>query len=285
MRRRTCYLKLILVSVAVLLCGCDQSTVRGELAPHEDEAAARRYFDLLRHREFDEFEKDVDPGLQVVFRGTLTEMAEGFPDQEPLSVKVVERSTGRLGDSELVYLALEYEFPRKWVLARITLRKEGVAPILGLQVVPMDDSLEHRNRFTLAGKSQGQYAVLLLAAATGLLCSYASIICLRNKLPWYWALISMVGLGQLAVNWTTGETSFSLGAISFPPAQASASAYGPWMISVTLPVGAVLFLMLRDRLRSGPRNDGSTESTTSDLPPRGNDVGLGAPNIRLQERG
>lgn len=261
----TCCLGMILVVVAVVLCGRSYSIAQSEVAPQDDEAAARRYFDLLRHKEFDEIEKDVDPGLQVGLRGTLTDMAEKFPDREPLSVKVVERSPGRLGDSELVYIGLEYEFPRRWVLARISLRKsQAVAPILGLYVEPMNDSLEHRNRFRLAGRRPEQYVVLMLAAAIELLSFYASIVCLRSKMPWYWALISLVGMGQLAMNWTTGETSFSLIAARFPPVGASAPTYGPWTIFITLPVGAVVFLMLRDRLRNDVQSGESTQSTTAE---------------------
>jgi hypothetical protein len=56
-------------------------------------------------------------------------------------------------------------------------------------------------------------------------------------------------VGKLIVNWTTGELGFSL--LSFQLFSASfirASDFDPWLVSVSLPLGALVFLAQRKKL-------------------------------------
>ena len=49
-------------------------------------------------------------------------------------------------------------------------------------------------------------------------------------------------------NWTTGEIFFTPLAIQVPAAGANAQFYGPWLVYVSIPLGAIMFLMMRKRL-------------------------------------
>lgn len=247
----------------VLLAGCNQASLMQKMTPQADAEAARNYVTLLRQSNFDQIEKDLDPSLKEAdVRDTLATMAAKFPAGTPSSIKVVGANVFRGADAYRTSITLEYEFPRKWLLANVARQtRDGVTTVTRFQVTPIPDSLENLNRFTLAGKSWVQYTVLLLGALAVVLSLYAFVLCLRTRMgktKWLWAVICLLGGGRLGMNWTTGQSDFTLLSIHLPPAGATTPLYGAWVVYVSLPLGAVLFLVLRDRLRrSEPSSDQS----------------------------
>ena len=214
-------------------------------------SVARNYVELLRQNRFDQIEKNLDPSLANP-DDTLATMAAMFPSEEPTSVKVVGANIIRGRDSK-AFITLEYEFSGKWLLANVAMqKKDGATTITAFNVTSIPDSLENLNRFTLVGKSWAHYTVLLLGVLAVLLSLYAFVLCLRTrmgKVKWLWAVVCLLGVGGLGMNWTTGQSNFTPLAFHAPPAGAGAPLYGAWIVYVSLPVGPVLFLMLRDRLR------------------------------------
>jgi hypothetical protein len=223
-----------------------------KITPKQDEAITRRYVDMLRQNSFDQIEQDMDPGLKDSnLRGTLASMAAMFPSQEPVSTKVVGfRSL--LGDVRHTEITLEYEFPQKWLLATVVTQKSGeVMTIVGFHVTPIADSLENLNRFTLVGKGTTQYSILSLAVLAPLFTLYVFVLCIKTRMgkkKWLWLILIAVGIGKLAVNWTTGQVLFTPLAIQVPAAGANAQPYGPWLVYVSIPFGAIIFLIMRKKL-------------------------------------
>lgn len=68
---------------------------------------------------------------------------------------------------------------------------------------------------------------------------------LRGK--WLWVLFILAGVGRLMVNWTTGRGAVHVLAVQLFSASAASVSYGPWIVAVSVPLGAVGFL-LRHRL-------------------------------------
>ena len=65
-----------------------------------------------------------------------------------------------------------------------------------------------------------------------------------------WIIFILFGLGPLSLNWTTDQIGFSLlSFLLFSGSAMASSIYSPWIISVSLPVGAVLFWIFRNKLR------------------------------------
>jgi hypothetical protein len=248
----TRFLAFVCVSFLLLLAGCDQASIMKRWASPQDEVAARNYVDLLRQSQFDQIEKDLDPSLEGPYmRSTLSGMALVFPAQQPVSVKVVGINSFHDAYSSTNNITLEYEFPDKWLLANVVIKRaDGVATIVGFHVSPIRDSPEHLNRFTLDGKSAGQYATLLAGVLVLVLSFYAFVVCLRTRMgkgKWFWSIMCLVGVGQLSIDWTTGQSNLTAFAVRLVPFSAVAPLYGAWVVYVSLPVGAVLFLYLRDR--------------------------------------
>lgn len=80
----------------------------------------------------------------------------------------------------------------------------------------------------------------------------ALVVCIRTKLSvkkWPWILFIIFGFTNFSVNWTTGEWFYSLFAVQLFSASAMAPLYGNWILAVSLPIGALSFFMLKEKLQ------------------------------------
>ena len=100
-----------------------------------------------------------------------------------------------------------------------------------------------------------QYFILAAAIAAVLFSLFTLVVAARTKFcgrKWPWILFIPFGCGRVAVNWSTGEMSASFGWIQLLSASAAANLNGPWAVSFSLPIGAILFLTMRNRLKRRP---------------------------------
>lgn len=247
--RRT---KPIAVALLLLLASCDQASIVKKMTPPEDEQIARSYINLLRQNKFEQIQKNVDPSVKSAdVKKALLKMAALMPPQEPKSVKVVHVNVVHSSDTYRSDISLEYEFPNEWLLINVVIQKKnGVSTLLAFNVDRLRDSLENLNKFTLAGKSQLQYAVLALAILIPLFSLYVLILCVRTRIEkrkWLWVVFIVLGIGQFTINWTTGQWRITPVAVELFGAVGFASPYGPWMISISIPLGAIVFLLRRGK--------------------------------------
>ena len=237
-----------------LLAACDQSQLLQKFASIDEQAQAKSYVDHLRARDFDYVERAADSSIRSpALRETLTKMAGMIPNDEPVSVKLVGAHSFRGADVRTLNTTFEYDYGNKWLLANVvTQEKGGIKTIVGFNVYPRSNSLEVENRFTLAGKARIQYLVLTGAIAAILVTIYSLVKCARTKLPgrkWPWVLFILVGFGKFDVNWTTGEWGFAPLSVQLLSAAALAPLYGPLTVAVSVPLGAILFLVFRRKAR------------------------------------
>jgi hypothetical protein len=236
--------------------GCDQASLIKKMTPPEDETIAKNYVGLLRQGKLDQIEDDLNPTLEnAQTRDTLANMAAMFPAEEPVSIKVVGVRILPDPDVPITTITLEYEFPQKWLLVNVvTQKRDGVPPIIEFRVDPLPDSLENLNRFTLVSKSVPQYAALLLAVLALALSLYAFVTCIRTRIEkrkWLWLILCFVSVGRIGMSWTNGKSFFTPLWVQLPPATAFAQPYSAWVISLSIPLGAIVFLARRKRLSQG----------------------------------
>ena len=64
----------------------------------------------------------------------------------------------------------------------------------------------------------------------------------------------MLGLGQLSLNWTTGDLDYRIARVQMlGSAYLKQGLYAPWILSVSVPLGAIVFLIRRNKLRVGEK--------------------------------
>ena len=255
----TTRLRLVLLSLLALVAGCNRQDV-SSLVPAVDQALAMTYVDLLRARKFDDIDRVAIPSVKgPKFYAALLKMAEALPEKEaPSSRKLVGAQVHTDEDGTATSLIFEYDFSGNWVLANVRmLRKPGSVSLVALSVRTIPESLEERHRFRLVGKSAVHYAVLGLAILFPLLTLYALVACVRttrSRWKWPWALFILLSIGSFTINWTTGETQVSAWTIGLLGASATGAPYGPWMLSVSFPLGALVFLLRRKVRTAGAPN-------------------------------
>lgn len=245
---------LVSIAFCVFLAGCDDSVFMKKLVPPEDEAIARNYVEMLRRGEVDEIQRTLDPGVaQPEDREKLVQLSGMFPAEGPQSSKVVGMRLYHNKEYSTSEITIEYELRDRWLLARVLTKKQGEkSTLLGINVIQRADSVENLARFSLLGKSAAQYLILFTAISSVLFTFYAFYLCARTKLgqlKWLWLLIILVGVGKLSVNWVTGEWTFTPIAVQIPCATAFRTFYGPWTIAGSFPIGALLFLNHRWKMR------------------------------------
>jgi hypothetical protein len=250
----TRYASLVVLALFVCLTGCSLQHAIDKIAP-ETVQHAKTNFDYLRHKQFDLIEPSLGPTIdRDTVRDKLTEMAALIPAQEPISEKTVgayfQCSIGKWCDYRAT---LEYQFPAQWMLVEFIERKQdGKYTISSFHVTQEPQSLETANRFTLFGKEPLQYAILGASIGSLAIMLYALILCIRTpirKRKWLWVVLILLGICKIGVNWTTGEAFHQIFFLAILPFGFARELYGPWFIYVSLPLGSLLFLAFRSRIR------------------------------------
>ena len=145
---------------------------------------------------------------------------------------------------------LQYHFPDRWLLVTVNLSEPSGKPLVisGINVQPISDSLQNINEFKFGGKSIQHYLILFLTAAIPIFVLYAFILAIRTRFPrrkLLWLLFIACGIGVVSLDWTSGTVNFRpvyfllLGSTFFK------DMYGPLIISTSIPLGAILFLLKR----------------------------------------
>jgi hypothetical protein len=259
---------LIWICASVLMVACSQEDWIKKVAPADQQEIVRHFIEQLRNRDFADIKKAADPSIAADLNDRILEkMADAIPKGDLTSVKLVgATSFSSSKEGKTLNISYEFQFGDKFVVINVARKLKGAADtIVGFRVQPIPASLEQLNRFTLSHKSVFQYAVLAAAVAAALFTLYALVVCIGTKIErrkWLWILFILFGFGRFMVNWTTGSWDFHIFYAQLFSASAGAAFFGPWIISVSLPVGAVFFLSRRKELEAykQPNGGAATEA-------------------------
>jgi hypothetical protein len=156
---------------------------------------------------------------------------------------------------------LTYELHgQRWMLVGITWRRRGDTTVaIGLHYQWMPASMASINAFTISGRSWKHFLVLGLAVVCFLVSLITAIVMIRTTMPrrWLWAFVSIIGIGGVGINWSTGQTWISPSSFNlFSAGFLRLGSLGPWSVSFAVPLGAMLALWQRREFlsRQAPAN-------------------------------
>jgi hypothetical protein len=243
--------------LTLFLGACDEQAMLQKFSSPGDQAEAKAWIAQLRARNFAPIERAMAPDANAQdVHAAFIAMAGLIPDGEPSSVKLVGAHVTKSDDSTVVDSVFEYQFGSKWFLIDVAKREQGTAKtIVAFHVMQLAGSLESQNRFSFSEKDLLHYAVLGAAIIAPLLTLVALVICVRTRglrRKWLWVLFIVSGVGKFALNWSTGAFMFFPLSFQLFSAGAFAPLYGPWTISVSIPLGAIWFLVSRRKRAPAP---------------------------------
>ena len=248
------------------------------MAPDDDEVLAHEYLDALRSRDFDTAIRLLDPQFnQPGIESNLTVVADVLDQGDVVSLELVGCNIFSTPQKRRSSLTYQYEFTNTWVLAALTIDTvDDQKQVFGINVNSIPNSLGKLNAFTFEGKGLKHYAMLFGAIGIPLFILYALISCIRTKIrkrKWLWILFILFGFGSLGFNWSTGQLLFNPLSFNFQLFGAGITKqglYAPWIVSLSLPLGAILFFVRKNKLmkqpeQEEPNNSLEAVSTTPDL--------------------
>lgn len=256
-------MKRALLAVLALLClvlnACSQQSLVDKLEPKAESSTAKAIIEQLRSGDLAAVKARLDPKYAGPnLDRTLNELAALFPQGTPDSVKTVGAYTtyasqaGSPQQRAEFSLTYEYQFRDKWILASVVLvRQHDKLLIEGLHARPMSESLEASNAFTLKHKGIVHWLMLALFVANALLCLCAFVLCLRAPIArrkWLWAIFTLLGVTTLRFDWSSGHFAFQALSVQLFGGSIVAQPYGPWVLGLSIPLGAIWFLVVRRRL-------------------------------------
>jgi hypothetical protein len=216
------------------------------------DAQGRAVFQALQRGDWPALQPQLSPVIagDPQLRSRLEQVRRIVPLTAPTEIRVMNwRRSGLWGAGEahttsVTYL---YTFAERSLMVNLVFdRRGGGASVAGLHVAPVDPAVLAANRFDAPGKSWRQYGFLGLGLLSACLMITAAVLAMRTpsvEARWLWTLLAFAGVGTIWMNWTTGVVGAELAANfvglgatrSLPPIT-------PWILKMTVPVGAIIVL-------------------------------------------
>jgi hypothetical protein len=221
----------------------------------EEIALADQCFEALRKHDLAAVAAKLDPSLRNAdTMARLEKMASLVPPQDPVSSDIFQGTVTTTNGVRSTRLTFQYLFPKVWLVADFTEGKVGKELLVGnFKVQLMSRSLWELNEISPQALTFKPAATLLVAGAAIVVPTFilvTAVICLLTPIPWrrkwFWLLFILIGVTELSVDWMTGETSFHLFYFLLLGASLlKGGAYGGWVFSMSLPLGAMIFWVKR----------------------------------------
>jgi len=242
-----------LIALLVSTSSCSYEELSEKLIPKEESKFAEDYISELRASNIEYIKSQMSEKiLKQVNDRLLTQMANHFRKGELISTKIIGSNVHVINGEWNGNFTFEYQFTTGWNIANAALKKvDGKYEVTGLNVYQTEASQKEINAFSLSSKPFLHYLVLLLAIVVPLFVLTTLYFCIKTpmeKRKWAWVIFILLGVGIFQLNWTSGQVIFHLIYVQLFGASAMpAGPHAPWLLSVSLPLGAIVFWVKRKR--------------------------------------
>lgn len=252
-----------------LLSACTAEELSETLFPDEVLKKIHAINDAITNRDYgamrsmvvtsmsqEELEAKLDQVFVYLPQGTFVgrELAE-FKKSSLKTASGMDRTT---------YLAgYQYEYADGWAYVTLVLIDDsGDVSLQRLNIDQLSQSLRQSNAFTFAGKGVVHYVVFALTVVIPLFIIATFVVCFQMrdlKRRKRWLAFILFGVGGVVLNWTTGALTIKILTIGLLGAGFFMnSTLAPVMLSVWLPLGAILFWIFRQSGKLALKRDQST---------------------------
>ena len=259
---------------ASVLIGCTSPEIPRQAIPDDADSVSRAYLGLVIAGRTDSAARSIlipanAPNIRPVLEQLSTLLQGAILD----SARVVGAHTFRVSfpDAETrrrVRMSYEIRSANGWRLATVSsVDTAGALRIEGLRVDTLAAPLAELNAFTLAGKSPKHYLWLVGAVVASATCvGTAVLVAAARAMPrrWVWTVLSAFGVAKFSLDWTTGAVGIMPIAVQFLGAgYQRAPPVGPWIVSFSLPLFAMVALWRRRRWIHARKVEASDSATSA----------------------
>lgn len=175
------------------------------------------------------------------------------------------------------YSELEYEYALDFSYAYFYFslsEDKGHITIDGFHADRTIRPLSETFAFTFQGRGLLHYVFLVFALAFVLFKIVSLVVAIKTRLPRkaLWILFIIISISTFSLNWTSGDLGFRL--LNFDLIGAGISRSGlvaPWIISVSLPIGAICFWIKRRNIKRLEQMDNEISATYESYQPKENE--------------
>jgi len=215
------------------------------------DAQVQTVFQQLKTGQFAALMPELVPELaQTASPGDFAKIRSYLPASAALERTELTTISRTANGSEQVSAVDQYRFASGTAEVETVLQRSGAsAPwkLAGIHLQFASNAEVAANRFTLAGKTPGEYGFffLLVGSIAAMVAALVKVIRARGlRRKWLWGILAFVGLCTLHMDWTTGQVAFEPLAVNLIGMGVFKllGLHAHWVLSTTLPVGALLIL-------------------------------------------
>jgi hypothetical protein len=238
----------------LILSACSTSAViETQLTPQERTLIRGAIEDISRG-DGPALAKKVPPELTAKIAPALPQMQRALPSG-PLEISLDNMDWRSINGTRSAHAVYQVHGQSGWALVEATTQSGGrTTTLTGIFVQKTATSPRELNGFSLARAGPSQWAIMATIVAAVAVTVAGLIRIWRSGLfgrRWLWTIGALIGVTTLKLNWSTGATLFQ--PISFQLFSVSVSKqpiYAPWILSVSLPLVALIALFRRRRPKS-----------------------------------
>jgi hypothetical protein len=239
--------RALLLSVFLLLplAGCQW----GGLSAQQD-ADLRAVYEKMRVNDIGGIVSAFDPQLRTPALNQNLQYMQGEIPPQPPKVRLLKGVIETDKQGRVNYGGVyEYDYPKVAVLAEIEMRqdKAGHKTIVAVHLQQAPVGVADTYAFGLTGKKPYHYAFLFLVLLAPLLSIWGLIrLWVAPDIKWkfLWAIAMCIGFMDLTMDWATGDVLLTVASIHILWLKAwRFGPLSPWMITTSLPLAAIAFLL------------------------------------------
>lgn len=249
---------LVIGFLSVVFLGCGQSYDQFQkMVPQAADQFAVEYIHALQKKDLQWADLLINPGVKnEKVMEEIGKISNFLASKDIQSMEMVGFNIVASGPGQVRYnLSYQIQFAdNTYALMNVGLDDvNGSKQIFASQVNAIPASINQINSFGLVGKSVYHYLMLLLLVAVVAAILAAEFLCVKTPLKhWWmnvlWGVIILFGVCTLSINWTNGQLFLTPLSLLPMGIRIGKNVYAPYVLSAAFPLGAVIFLILRQKL-------------------------------------
>jgi hypothetical protein len=223
-----------------------------ELLTAEELAFADKYMALLREGKFEEVSARLKPELKPQMAKSQAQMMKVLEKTSVLPRQFVGCQFWQSEKERVVAVSFQWASESTALLGNLRWKGSESPEVQGVNIELIPDRLENIHSWHLLSKSAKHWAFFLLSMLIPAFILYTLVSCWRAdglRRRWAWMFFISLGFWQYTLNWTTGEIAglFIEGNLRIVSililggSIARSNEFTPFLVSVSLPLGALLY--------------------------------------------